>query len=74
MDQIEASFSKGILKLMLPKKAKAQKAAKKIEVKSGPRPAGKRESASCGLDGAQSDVEAKSGQISQWGRPCSGPD
>ncbi len=33
-DKIEASFSKGILKLMLPKKLEAQKPVKKIEVKA----------------------------------------
>ncbi len=33
-DKIEASFSKGVLKLMLPKKAEAQKPAKKIDVKA----------------------------------------
>jgi HSP20 family protein len=34
VDKIEANFSKGVLKLMLPKKAEAQKPAKKIEVKA----------------------------------------
>ena len=34
VDKIEASFSKGVLKLMLPKKVEAQKPAKKIEVKA----------------------------------------
>jgi HSP20 family protein len=34
VDKIEASFSKGILKLMLPKKVEAQKPVKKIEVKA----------------------------------------
>jgi HSP20 family protein len=33
-DKIEASFKKGVLTVTLPKKAEAQKAAKKIEVKS----------------------------------------
>jgi len=33
-DKIEASFRKGVLTLTLPKKAEAQKAAKKIEVKA----------------------------------------
>ena len=33
-DKIEANFSKGVLKLMLPKKLEAQKPAKKIEVKA----------------------------------------
>ena len=35
VDKIEASFKKGVLMLTLPKKAEAQKPAKKIEVKSG---------------------------------------
>ncbi len=35
VDKIEASFNKGVLMLTLPKKAEAQKPAKKIEVKSG---------------------------------------
>jgi len=34
VDKIEANFSKGVLKLMLPKKVEAQKPAKKIEVKA----------------------------------------
>lgn len=34
VDKIEASFKKGVLMLTLPKKAEAQKPAKKIEVKS----------------------------------------
>lgn len=34
VDKIEANFSNGVLKLMLPKKAEAQKPAKKIEVKA----------------------------------------
>ena len=33
-DKIEARFKKGVLTLTLPKKAEAQKPAKKIEVKS----------------------------------------
>lgn len=33
-DKIEASFKKGVLTLTLPKKAEAQKPAKKIEVKA----------------------------------------
>ena len=33
-DRIEASFKKGVLTVILPKKAEAQKPAKKIEVKS----------------------------------------
>lgn len=33
-DKIEASFKKGVLKVTLPKKAEAQKPAKKIEVKA----------------------------------------
>jgi HSP20 family protein len=33
-DKIEASFKKGVLTLTLPKKAEAQKPAKKIEVKT----------------------------------------
>jgi HSP20 family protein len=33
-DKIEASFKKGVLTVTLPKKAEAQKAAKKIEVKA----------------------------------------
>ena len=33
-DKIEASFRKGVLTLTLPKKAEAQKPAKKIEVKA----------------------------------------
>ena len=33
-DKIEASFKKGVLTVILPKKAEAQKPAKKIEVKS----------------------------------------
>jgi HSP20 family protein len=34
-DKIEASFKKGVLTMTLPKKAEAQKPAKKIEVKAG---------------------------------------
>ena len=34
-DKIEASFKKGVLTVTLPKKAEAQKHAKKIEVKAG---------------------------------------
>jgi HSP20 family protein len=34
-DKIEASFKKGLLTVTLPKTAEAQKAAKKIEVKTG---------------------------------------
>ena len=34
VDKIEASFKKGVLTLMLPKKPEAQKPAKKIEVKA----------------------------------------
>jgi HSP20 family protein len=34
-DKIEASFKNGVLKVMLPKKAGAQKPVKKIEVKGG---------------------------------------
>jgi HSP20 family protein len=34
-DKIEASFKKGLLTVTLPKKAEAQKPAKKIEVKAG---------------------------------------
>lgn len=33
-DKIEASFKNGVLKVMLPKTAEAQKPAKKIEVKA----------------------------------------
>jgi HSP20 family protein len=33
-DKIEASFKKGVLTVKLPKKAEAQKPAKKIEVKA----------------------------------------
>ena len=33
-DRIEASFKKGVLTVTLPKKAEAQKPAKKIEVKA----------------------------------------
>jgi HSP20 family protein len=33
-DKIEASFNKGVLKVMLPKTAEAQKAEKKITVKA----------------------------------------
>jgi HSP20 family protein len=35
-DKIEASFKKGVLTVKLPKKAEAQKPAKKIEVKATP--------------------------------------
>jgi len=34
LDKIEASFKKGVLTVKLPKKAEAQKPAKKIEVKA----------------------------------------
>ncbi len=34
IEKIEANFSKGVLKLLLPKKVEAQKPAKKIEVKA----------------------------------------
>ena len=33
-DKIEATFSKGVLKVILPKTAEAQKAEKKITVKA----------------------------------------
>jgi HSP20 family protein len=34
-DKVSASFKKGLLTVMLPKSAEAQKAEKKIEVKAG---------------------------------------
>ena len=34
VDKIEASFKKGVLTVTLPKKAEAQKPAKKIEIKA----------------------------------------
>lgn len=35
VDRIEASFSKGVLKVLLPKTAEAQQAEKKIDIKAG---------------------------------------
>jgi len=34
-DEVSASFKKGVLTVMLPKSAEAQKTEKKIEVKAG---------------------------------------